>query len=308
MTPEKNSSIRKEVNKAKSKVAKNFFQVGLATSMILGAPACVPTEATSIIPTGETNPLPGDFTKTAESPTEATYEVTSTPGIESTINPPTEVATEMPTATATEMPTPTEIPEKYPIDLEKLHNFPQSYEYVVAHPEEFVEAPNPFKDIDAFNDWFYNKFVPLLGNYEEREVNYATSNIGMQPDFYVADAYRDPKDMLGEPEFFYFNNYGTLYPVITLNVFSDDQKSFIRTISIILYDGDYSGEGTGAINSLFREEKISGIALFRNERSLYPYPSAVNNLIKKGINAYRDELDYNQVVLGVGMLKTTGCE
>jgi len=94
MTPEKNSSIRKEVNKAKSKVAKNFFQVGLATSMILGAPACVPTEATSIITTGETNPLPGDFTKTAESPTEATYEVTSTPGIESTIHPPTEEATE----------------------------------------------------------------------------------------------------------------------------------------------------------------------------------------------------------------------
>lgn len=67
--------------------------------------------------------------------------------------------------------------------------------------------------------------------------------------------------MQGEPEFFYFNNYGTFYPVITLNVFSDDQKSFLRTISIILYDGDYSGEGTGAINSLFREEKISGIAL-----------------------------------------------
>ena len=114
MTPEKNSSIRKEVNKAKSKVAKNFFQVGLATSMILGAPACVPTEATSIIPTGETNPLPGDSTKTAESPTEATYEVTSTPGIESTINPPTQVATEMPTAIATEMPTPTKVPTEVP--------------------------------------------------------------------------------------------------------------------------------------------------------------------------------------------------
>ena len=94
MTPEKNSSIRKEVNMAISKVAKNFFQVGLATSMILGAPACVPTETISTIPTGEINPLPGDSTKTAESPTEATYEVTSTPGIESTINPPTEVATE----------------------------------------------------------------------------------------------------------------------------------------------------------------------------------------------------------------------
>lgn len=244
------------------------------------------------------------------SSTDVNYDLTPATEV-LTLVPETEVMTEMPTVTltpepspiATETPTPTEV-EKYPIDLEKLHNFPESYEYVIAHPEEFVEAPNPFKDIDAFNDWFYNKFVPILGNYEEREVNYATSTIGMQPDFFVADAYSDPKKMLGEPEFFYFNNYGTLYPVITLNVFSDDQKSFLRTISVILYDGDYSGEGTGAINSLFKGEKISGIALFRNERDLYPYPAPINNLIKKGINAYRDEMDYDQVVLGVGGIVT----
>ncbi len=95
MTPEKNSSIRKEVNKAKSKVAKNFFQVGLAASMLLGSPACVPTEAISIIPTGETNPLPSDFTNTPESPTEANYkELTRT--VE---NPATEAVTLTPEPT-----------------------------------------------------------------------------------------------------------------------------------------------------------------------------------------------------------------
>ncbi len=102
MTPEKKSSVKNEVNKAKSKVAKNLFQVGLATSMLFGAPACVPTEAISIIPTGETNPLPDDATKIPESPTEANYELTPT-----VKNPATEelTLTPEPTATATEMPT-----------------------------------------------------------------------------------------------------------------------------------------------------------------------------------------------------------
>jgi hypothetical protein len=94
MTPEKNNSVKNEVSKVKSKVAKNIFRVGLTASLLLGSPACVPIEAISIIPTGETNPLPDGSTKTAESPIEATYDITSTPGIETTINPPTEEATE----------------------------------------------------------------------------------------------------------------------------------------------------------------------------------------------------------------------
>jgi len=67
---------------------------------------------------------------------------------------------------------------------------------------EFVEAPNPLKDIDAFNDWFYNKFVPILGDYAEREANYVTSSFGMSQDFTVAKRYLDPGDVLGQPEFF----------------------------------------------------------------------------------------------------------
>jgi len=298
MTPEKKSEsiINFLPPKFKKAIAGALVSFSLATGCNVLVDASVPERP--IIT--KTSVPSKDPEKT--DPTQVATEMVPPGAVETVITPPT--ITPEPTATATEMPTPTEIPEKYPIDLEKLHNFPESYEYVIAHPEEFVEAPNPFKDIDAFNDWFYNKFVPLLGDYKEREVNYATSDIGLQPDFYVANAYSEPKKMLGEPEFFYFNNYGTLYPVITLNVFSDNQKAFIRTLSVILYDGDYSGEGTGVINSLSRGEKIYGIALFTNERDLYPYPAPVNNLIRNGINAYRDEMDYNQVVLGVGGIVT----
>jgi len=79
MTPEKNRSIKNEVNKAKLKVAKTFLRVGLATSMIFGASACVPTEAIFTTPTPEVSPLPSDLTKTpALSPIEAPVELTPT--------------------------------------------------------------------------------------------------------------------------------------------------------------------------------------------------------------------------------------
>ena len=99
---------------------------------------------------------------------------------ELTLVSPAEVMTEMPTITLTpepsptatvpptETPIPTEV-EKYPIDLEKLRNFPQSYEYLVAHPKEFVEAPDGIDDPQALLDWYYNKFVPAVGDQTKLE-------------------------------------------------------------------------------------------------------------------------------------------
>jgi hypothetical protein len=67
--------------------------------------------------------------------------------------------------------------EKYPIDLEKLRNFPQSYEYLVAHPEEFVEAPDGVADPQALLDWYYNKFVPTVGDQTKLEPSLTISNL-----------------------------------------------------------------------------------------------------------------------------------
>jgi hypothetical protein len=80
------------------------------------------------------------------------------------------------TATATETPRPTEV-EKYPIDLEKLRNFPQSYEYLVAHPEEFVETPDGVDDPQALLDWYYNKLVPVMGDQTKLEPTLNITNI-----------------------------------------------------------------------------------------------------------------------------------
>lgn len=139
MTPEKNIKIENNVNKINSKIAKNVFRVGLATSMLLGAPGCVATQNILTTPTPEISPLPADSTKAptlspTEAPIELTPVITNPATQELTLVPPTEVATEIPvvtlapepTATATEVPTviptleptamPTEIPTPVPVD------------------------------------------------------------------------------------------------------------------------------------------------------------------------------------------------
>ena len=301
MTPEKNSSIRKEVNKAKSKVAKNFFQVGLATSMILGAPACVPTEATSIIPTGETNPLPGDSTKTAESPTEATYEVTSTPGIESTINPPTKTATKMPTATAMEMSTPTEVAkEKYSLDQEKLHNFPESYEYMVENLDEFVEAPDPLEDLEAFREWV-GKLEITIGDSNNREVNYWPESVGFYPKYYSADSFLSPNSLVGNPEIAYFKHGSEIFPMLGLNVYYKN-GGFVRTMLVILYNGNGSPEGKGVIDTLGNGGRIRTIRIYNTKDPFYS--QVVIEAYEKGLVPTMDELDYNKVVFGMGAIQT----
>jgi len=312
MTPEKNNSVKNEVNKAKSKVAKNLFQVGLATSMLFGAPACVPTEAISIIPTGETNPLPDGATKIPESPTDATYEVTPTivdPATqELTLVSPTEVATEMPTitltpeptATATEMPTPTEIPEKYPIDLEKLHNFPQSYEYVVAHPEEFVEAPDPLEDIEVFNQWWNEKLIPVLGKREDREKNMIMLGGGVLGDNYDINNSEDQAMPLqGQPEMLFFKHEGVTYPIAIINVAYERDIYTNFTMAIILVYENILGDKGGLI-ALANGERIKTSRIYLKKNP--DYPGIRDNLMDVGIKGEFSE--ENKLIFGSGVIVT----
>jgi len=90
-------------------------------------------------------------------------------------------------------------------------------------------------------------------------------------------------------------NNETLYPVITINIFTDNQDSFLRTISIILYNGFGAPEGTGVIESIAMNKKIDIISLLRTKND--NWPEDVNRLIRMGINAdLPNQYDYNYVV------------
>lgn len=165
MTPEKNNSVKNEVNKINSKIAKSVFRISLAGSILLGSSACVPIDSIIVTPAPEVSPLPSESTKTpillpTESPIELTPTVVNTATQELTLVSPTEVATEMPTITLTPEPTATssEIPipttaiesAKAIEDLRKLNEMfevNQDIDNLVLAPEQ------------VFSD-FYNKVIP----------------------------------------------------------------------------------------------------------------------------------------------------
>jgi len=184
MTPEKKSeSIVNLPPKLKKAIAGGLITIGLATGCNVLVNASLP-ERPIITETSAPSKDPENT-----DPTQVATKL-APPGItETVINPP--VNTHEPTATATEMPTPTEIPEKYPIDLEKLHNFPESYEYMVKNLDEFVEAPDPLEDLGAFREWV-GKLDITIGDYNNREVNYWSKSVGFYPDYFQASSFSSP--------------------------------------------------------------------------------------------------------------------
>ena len=103
------------------------------------------------------------------------------------------------------------------IDIDKFHNFPQSYEYLLAHPEEFVQSPDPVTNRAAFDRWYTEQLVPALGPLSEREVNFEAMGVG--PDVYGYSFYVWPLHPTeGQLAFFYFESSGVIYPVPCFNV------------------------------------------------------------------------------------------
>lgn len=229
---------------------------------------------------------------------------------ELTLVSPTEVATEMPTATATatpeptatatEMSTPTEIPEKYPIDLEKLHNFPQSYEYLVAHPEEFVEAPNPLEDIEVFNQWWNEKFVPILGDRSEREKNMIMRGGGVLGDFFdIKNSEDQAKPLLGQPEMLFFKHEGITYPIAIINVAYENDTATNFTMAIILVYENILRE-KGDLIALASGENIKMLRIYLKKNP--DYPGIQDDLMDIGIKGDFSEED--KLIFGSGVIVT----
>lgn len=211
----------------------------------------------------------------------------------------TATATEMPTAT--EIPTPTEIPEKYPIDLEKLHNFPQSYEYLVAHPEEFVEAPNPLEDIDAFNRWWNEKFVPILGDRSEREKNMIMGGGGVLGDNYdIKGPIGKEKPLQGEPEMLFFEHKEVIYPIAIINVAYENDTATNFTMAIILvYENILEEKGNLIV--LANGDKIKMLRIYLKKNP--DYPGIEDDLMDIGIKGDFSEED--KLIFGSGVIITT---
>jgi hypothetical protein len=205
-----------------------------------------------------------------------------------------------PTATIppTETPRPTEV-EKYPIDLEKLRNFPQSYEYLVAHPEEFVEAPNPLEDIDVFNQWWNEKLIPILGDRSEREKNMIMRGGGVLGDFFdIKNSEDQAMPLQGQPELVFFVHEGVTYPIAIINVAYEEDPHANFTMAIILVDENV--KELESLVSLANGEKIRLMRIYLKKDPKYPGIS--DDLLDVGIKG--DFSEENKLIFGSGIIIT----
>lgn len=296
MTPEKKSeSIVNLPPKLKKAIARGLVSLILTTGCNVLVDASVPER-----PIITLTSVPSKDPETAVDPTQVATELAPPGAVETVINPPVNTREPMPTATATEMSTPTEIPEKYPIDLEKLHNFPESYEYMVKNLDEFVEAPDPLEDLGAFREWV-GKLEITIGDYNNREVNYLPESVGFYPKYYSADSFLSPNSLVGNPEIAYFKHGSEIFPMLGLNVYYKD-GGFVGTMMVILYNGNGSPEGKGVIDTLGNGGRIRTIRIYNTKDPFYS--QVVIEAYKKGLVPTMDELDYNQVVFGMGAIQT----
>lgn len=151
-----------------------------------------------------------------DSPTSTLTEITPTV-IDTKTSTPTQETTE------TNTPTPTEVPEKYPIDMEKLSNPPQSYEDFVNNLDKFVQAPSPDGSDENFQEFvtWYNETLfqkTLGGDLEKLPVNYDIEMTTIGSDGLIAYN-RNPQERHSLPYFFYFKDrHGVPYPcyIVTL--------------------------------------------------------------------------------------------
>jgi len=174
-------------------------------------------------------------------------------GIGSLFASPTATTTQTATPTLTPSPTPTLTPTlslaERPIDMEVFHTLPPSYEYLLAHLNEFIQAPDPVSEREAFDQWLYQRLLPAIGPRETRQVNLPVDALGTGP--VNCDAWPNVRTPFeGEVGFFYFEYSGQVFPVVVFNVSRFDPAVADATFAVALFDIPGQPGGTNALQRL----------------------------------------------------------
>ncbi|HBP50952.1 MAG: hypothetical protein US68_C0006G0019 [Candidatus Shapirobacteria bacterium GW2011_GWE1_38_10] len=159
-----------------------------------------------------------------------------------------------PTAIATEVAKKT-----YDIDMEKFFNAAPSYEYMVAHPDEYVEAPDLLSDVEAFKDWYYNKYIPALceGNKYRMETNVYMGASGFDKSgnlqISAMDGIAGP--LTNKLPMAFFIHDEILFPILAFTV-DNVNNGNIGTYSIILHEKYGGRDGFEAISNLYGGKRV----------------------------------------------------
>lgn len=209
---------------------------------------------------------------------------------ELTLVSPTAVATDMPTitltpeptSTKTEVPTATEMIQT--IDMTKLYHMPDSWEDMLAHPENNVVAPfNPRTQPEEFMKWYDEVYVPALGDLKKLEVN-TVVDIG-SIDFNMIGFYNQKNHPFGgEMTTFIIEDGEMKYLVVVVTL--RDAKDVNDIYSVAVITTDFLGNDGAKTIDVIREgkRKFSCVVISTQPVDSDSWPDNVNEMIKLGLD------------------------
>jgi len=186
-----------------------------------------------------------------------------------------------------------------------LHNFPESYEYVLAHADEFVRAPDPFTERAAFDRWWSEQLIPALGPVNERKIE-MIGGAG-----YDSTTFSAGGDLVtGKPTgFFYFMDGDILRPVVMQNVGNVMSSGFVVTMAVILFDPGNWYSGLEQIQPMSEGRAILHLTILTSaeydvEANGYlPGFEFVERVLEAG---FKGDFDDNRVAFGAGFVFMAG--
>jgi len=187
-----------------------------------------------------------------------------------------------------------------------FNRFPESREYLAAHLDEFVQAPDPFTQRAAFDKWWKEKLVPALGERSQRELT-GGNDFGQLADMGdrwlgATSDYRGAQ-LLRMPQFFYFINEETIYPVPIFNFPAPPwypDTTMYTMMPILFDDGNHHDDNLARITS---RENVETVLIYKTTG----WNSTVDRFIGAGLLTLRSEVDLNtpgkDIVFGPGRVK-----
>ena len=162
-----------------------------------------------------------------------------------------------------------QVEDLYPIDRAKLfNNMPKSYADLLASVQandgKYVEAPDAITP--EFLDWWKNKLLPVLGPEKDlpRNANMTIAGLDPRNDFRVDGDDLTQGPLLSQPEFFYFQHDGKVYPGLVLSTISHVGKDLGSkgTITVILTEDPLYGMGWDSLANLAAGKPVMSVVMF----------------------------------------------
>ena len=158
-----------------------------------------------------------------------------------------------------------QLEDLYPIDKAKLfNNMPKSYEDLTANLGNYVEAPDA--TTPEFLDWWKNKLLPALGPEADLPRNANMTIVGIDSDnvFSVEGSGASSGPLLSQPEFFYFQHGGKVYPGLVISTISHVGKDLGSkgTITVILTEDQLYGMGWDSLAMLAEDKPVISVIMY----------------------------------------------